>query len=122
MNEATTMCSHDAHDWQPIATWYARYRCSICQVVGCKFGVVVARYRERSTAIEPYRCEARVGGQRCNEPAVHCWHGKKARCAAHPHHGPGKRASRKGTPPCPASPNPEISEVTPRTDEEAPRP
>jgi hypothetical protein len=31
------MCNHD---WQPISGWYARYRCSHCAVVGCKFGVV----------------------------------------------------------------------------------
>jgi len=95
MSEVTTLCAHDAHDWQPIAGWYARYRCSICQVIGCKFGIVVARYRQRSTAIQPYRCEARVAGHRCNEPAVHGWYGKKFRCAAHHHPGRATVARKK---------------------------
>jgi hypothetical protein len=70
------MCDHD---WQPIPGWYARYRCSICQVIGCKFGVVVGPYREhpRSVQIAPYRCESRCGGVKCNEPAVHASYGKK---------------------------------------------
>jgi len=87
------MCDHD---WQPIPGWYARYRCSICQVIGCKFGVVVAPYRERrSNRIAPYRCEAKCGGVRCNEPAVHSWRGKAFRCAAHHHPGHATRARKE---------------------------
>jgi hypothetical protein len=82
--EGDAMC---AHDWQPIPGWYARYRCSICRVIGCKFGVVNAHMRGRGTEIQPYRCEARCGGERCSEPAVHGWHGKHFRCAAHRHPG-----------------------------------
>jgi hypothetical protein len=26
--------NHCNHDWQPIPNWFARYRCSICRVVG----------------------------------------------------------------------------------------
>jgi len=83
------MCTHD---WQPIPNWYARYRCSLCQAIGCKFGVVVARHQTRSAAIAPYRCEARIGGERCNEPAVHSWNGKKYRCPAHRRPGHTTRA------------------------------
>jgi hypothetical protein len=73
-----------AHDWQPIPNWYARYRCTICHVMGCKFGVVVCRHgAARSVEIQPYRCEARCGGKKCNAPAVHGWAGKKLRCAEH---------------------------------------
>jgi hypothetical protein len=88
------MCDHD---WQPIPGWYARYRCSICQVIGCKFGVVVGPYREhpRSVQIAPYRCESRCGGVKCNEPAVHASYGKKFRCAAHRHPGHATRARKE---------------------------
>jgi hypothetical protein len=73
-----------AHDWQPIPDWYARYRCTICRVIGCKFGVVVAKYgAHRSNEITPYRCEAHVGGAKCNHPAVHSSYAKRFRCAAH---------------------------------------
>jgi hypothetical protein len=89
---STPICTHD---WQPIPGWYARYRCSLCEVIGCKFGVVVAKYgAHRSVAIEPYRCQAQCGGARCNEPAVHGWAGKGLRCAAH-RPGQAARARRE---------------------------
>ena len=68
MNAATTVCTHDAHDWQPISGWYARYRCSICRVIGRKPGAIHPQ-RGRSAAIEPYRLTMRalVAGQsRCD--------------------------------------------------------
>jgi len=74
-----------AHDWQPIPNWYARYRCSICQVIGCKFGIVVVKYATRSNEIRPYRCEVQCGGERCNAPAVFSSYGKKFRCTEHRH-------------------------------------
>lgn len=76
------MCTHD---WQPIPNWYARYRCTLCHVIGCKLGVVQARYVQRSNGIVPYRCGARPGGEKCPEPAVHGSHGKNFRCAVHRH-------------------------------------
>ena len=92
MNAATTVCTHDAHDWQPISGWYARYRCSICRVIGRKPGAIHPQ-RGRSAAIEPYRCEAKSRGERCMEPAVHAWRGKNLRCAAHRH--PGRTAGAR---------------------------
>jgi hypothetical protein len=74
------MCNHD---WQPIPNWYARYRCSNCNAVGAKFGVVCAKYGVRSTEIRPYRCEARPGGVKCENPAVHSVRGKRFRCTEH---------------------------------------
>jgi len=74
------MCDHD---WQPIPNWYARYRCSICRVVGGKFGVICARYGVRNAEIQPYRCGARTRGVKCPNPAVHSSHGKNFRCAEH---------------------------------------
>jgi hypothetical protein len=73
------MCEHD---WQPIQGWYARYRCSRCRVIGYKPGAVRPQ-NARSVEITPYRCEVRREGERCAGPAVHAWHGKKFRCAAH---------------------------------------
>jgi hypothetical protein len=60
------MCNHD---WQPVEGWYARYRCSVCRVLGCKFGVIDSD-RAGSTVIEPYRCEENHGHERCSEEAV----------------------------------------------------
>jgi hypothetical protein len=70
------------HDWQPIQGWFARYRCGRCRVIGYKPGAVRPQ-NARCMEIMPYRCEARRDGQRCAEPAVHSWRGKKFRCAAH---------------------------------------
>jgi hypothetical protein len=117
MNAATTICAPDAHDWQPISGWYARYRCSICGVIGGKPGAI--QPQRGRTAIEPYRCEAKRGGERCTEPAVHAWRGRNLRCAAHRH--PGRTAGARkqigaagdsvsALPvPCPASTTPETS-------------
>ena len=81
-----------AHDWQPIPNWYARYRCSICHVVGVKLVAVAPRAAGvRRTEIQPYRCGATCRGQRCSAPAVHSGAGKKFRCAEHGH---GAHASR----------------------------
>jgi hypothetical protein len=74
---------HCNHDWQPIPNWFARYRCSICRVIGGKFGVICARYGVRNLAIQPYRCCARTRGVRCPNPAVHNDHGKNFRCVEH---------------------------------------
>ncbi len=74
------------HDWQPIMGWYARYRCGRCRVIGYKPGAVHPQHA-RCMAITAYRCEVRCGGKRCAEPAVHCWRGKKLRCAVHVHGG-----------------------------------
>jgi hypothetical protein len=74
------MCEHD---WQPIPNWYARYRCTLCNAVGAKFGVVQGKHCKRSNEIQPYRCVARCGGVKCERPAVHSVHGKKFRCAEH---------------------------------------
>ena len=81
------------HDWQPIPGWYARYRCASCGVIGCKFGLVNPHMRHRGTGIEPYRCEARPGGEKCGEPAVHAWKGKHFKCAAHRY--PGRAAQAR---------------------------
>jgi hypothetical protein len=88
------MCAHGAHDWQPISGWYARYRCSICRVIGRKPSVVNPHFRH-SAAIEPYRCEAKRDGDRCTESAVHGWHGKRFRCAEHRHGGRTAGARRE---------------------------
>jgi hypothetical protein len=88
------MCNHD---WQPIPNWYARYRCSICHAVGAKFGVVCAKYGVRSTEIRPYRCEARPGGVKCENPAVDSVRGKHFRCAEHPRRARGTRARQELT-------------------------
>jgi hypothetical protein len=87
------MCTHD---WQPIPGWYARYRCTHCSVLGCKFGVVVAPHGgHRSNEIAPYRCQAQCCGAKCNEPAVHGEGGaNKLRCAAH-RPGQAARARRE---------------------------
>jgi hypothetical protein len=74
------MCDHD---WQPIPNWYARYRCSICRVIGGKFGVICAHHGVRNVAIQPYRCGASRGGVKCPKPAVHSDRGKSFRCAEH---------------------------------------
>jgi len=76
------MCEHD---WQPIPNWYARYRCTLCNAVGAKFGVVQGKYCKRINEIQPYRCGARTGGVKCEKPAVHSVYGKKFRCAEHRH-------------------------------------
>jgi hypothetical protein len=76
------MCTHD---WQPIPNWYARYRCALCHVIGCKLGVVQAAHVRRTSEIVPYRCGARPGGVKCPEPAVHGSYGKNFRCAVHRH-------------------------------------
>ena len=81
-----------AHDWQPIPGWYARYRCSICHVIGYKPGAVHPQHARR-IAIVPYRCEAQCGGARCKEPAVHNGYRKKFRCAAHVR--PGRTAKAR---------------------------
>ena len=95
-----------AHDWQPISGWHARYRCAICQVIGRKLAALPGQ-RGRGTGIEPYRCEAKRGGARCKQLAVHAWHGKNLRCAEHRHAGRagaarkelgGAGASEAGTP------------------------
>jgi hypothetical protein len=91
-----------AHDWQPIPNWYARYRCTICHVIGCKFGMVQARHITRSCEIQPYRCEARRGGERCGVPAVSSWYGKKFRCAEHGHGAHAARARRQAAAAVPA--------------------
>ena len=77
------MCNHD---WQPISGWYARYRCSHCSVVGCKFGVVTGY---GSMTVEPYRCATRRGGVRCTELAV-MRRNHEMRCKEH---GAGRRAT-----------------------------
>jgi len=77
--EAAAVCEHD---WQPIEGWYARYRCARCRVIGYKPGAV-HRQHARCMEITPYRCELRRGGERCAEPAVRSWRGKKFRCAGH---------------------------------------
>ena len=74
------MCDHE---WQPIPNWFARYRCSICRVVGGKFGVICAHYGVRNTEIQPYRCCAKVRGVKCANPAVYSDRGKNFRCAEH---------------------------------------
>ena len=87
-----------AHDWQPIDGWYARYRCTRCLAIGCKFGVVVGLHGgHRSFEIQPYRCEAVRGGLRCNVPAVQSWRGKNFRCAEHRHGAHAARARRQGS-------------------------
>jgi len=84
-----------AHDWQPIPNWYARYRCSICYVVGVKLMAVAPREAGiRRTEIQPYRCGATCRGERCSAPAVHSGYGKKFRCAEHGHGAPAGRARR----------------------------
>jgi hypothetical protein len=83
------MCNHD---WQPIPNWYARYRCSICHVIGAKFGVVCAEHGVRNMEIRPYRCGARPGGVKCENPAVHSGYGKSLRCAEHRRRARGARA------------------------------
>jgi hypothetical protein len=83
------------HDWQPIPGWYARYRCTLCHAIGCKFGVVQAKHVTRSNEIQPYRCEVRHGGERCNAPAVSSWYGKKFRCAEHRHGAHAARVRRQ---------------------------
>lgn len=80
------------HDWQPIVGWYARYRCSVCGVIGYKPGAVHPKHA-RSMAITPYRCEAKSGGKRCEGHAVHNWRGKNFRCAAHRY--PGRTAEAR---------------------------
>ena len=85
------MCEHD---WQPIQGWYARYRCGKCRIIGYK-PAAVRPQNARSTTITPYQCEVRRDGQRCVEPAVHSWYGKKFRCAAHVR--PGKTAKARET-------------------------
>jgi hypothetical protein len=87
-----TMCNHD---WQPIPNWYARYRCSICHVIGGKFGVICAKYGVRSMEIRPYRCVARISGVKCGNPAVHSGRGKSFRCAQHGHRSRGARARQE---------------------------
>ena len=84
-----------AHDWQPIPGWYARYRCTRCQVIGCKFGVVQSKHITRSLEIQPYRCEVRRGGEKCTAPAVSSLYGKKCRCAEHRHGTPAARVRRQ---------------------------
>jgi hypothetical protein len=72
------MCEHD---WRPIPGWTARYRCAVCRVLGCKFGIV------RGTgggAIEPYLCASRSGGAKCGAPAVTGDARALYRCARHP--------------------------------------
>jgi len=83
-----------AHDWQPIPGWYARYRCTLCNVIGCKLGVVQPKEARSSVEIQPYRCASRCRGERCSEPAVHGWRGKAFRCEAH-RAGHGARARRE---------------------------
>jgi hypothetical protein len=84
-----------AHDWQPIPGWYARYRCTLCHVIGCKLGVVQAKYVQRGNEIEPYRCGAVRRGELCSAPAVDGSHGKKFRCAEHRHPAPAAHARRE---------------------------
>lgn len=67
-----------AHDWQPIQTWSARYRCSSCGALGWKriarlyrdaTGVLDSANRAdvaRPTEIVPYVCTHRG----CNKDAV----------------------------------------------------
>ncbi len=86
------MCNHD---WQPIPNWYARYRCSICHVIGAKFGVVCAKYGVRSMEIRPYCCGARSGGVKCENPAVHSVYGKSFRCAEHRRRARSTRARQE---------------------------
>ena len=81
-----------AHDWQPIAGWYARYRCAVCRAVGYKPGAVHPQHA-RNMAIVPYRCEATCGGKRCGQPAVDSRRGKHFRCAAHVR--PGRTAEAR---------------------------
>jgi hypothetical protein len=89
------MCNHD---WQPIPGWRARYRCSKCNVIGAKFGIVPGS-RSHSLAIEPYRCGERCDGGRCSELAVEKVWGEKLRCAAHvPHASPTARARKELAP------------------------
>jgi len=91
MKEQRPMCEHD---WQPIQGWYARYRCGQCRIIGYKPGAVRPQ-NARCMEITPYRCEVRRDGQRCAEPAVHSWCGKKFRCAAHAR--PGRTAKARET-------------------------
>jgi hypothetical protein len=58
------MCNHD---WHPVSGWCARYRCSQCRALGFKFRVVMG-YGD--PVIEPYHCQARPAGGRCNNLAV----------------------------------------------------
>jgi hypothetical protein len=88
MKEAKAMCEHD---WEPIQGWYARYRCARCRVIGYKAGALRPQ-NARCTGITTYRCEVRREGKRCAEPAVHCWRGKKLRCAAHVRPGKTEKA------------------------------
>jgi len=88
----TTICNHD---WQPIPNWFARYRCSICRVVGGKFGVICAKYGVRNPEIQPYRCCARPRGVRCPNPAVHSDRGKNFRCAEHGRRAHGTSARKE---------------------------
>lgn len=84
------MCTHD---WQPIPTWYARYRCSLCRAIGCKHGAVCPTKYRRSLEITPYRCESKCGGEKCGKDAVHTLRGRSFRCAEHAHDG-GARSGR----------------------------
>lgn len=96
MEAKPTLCSHD---WQPIPNWYARYRCSICHVVGVKLVAVAPREAGvRRTEIQPYRCGATSRGERCSAPAVQSGYGKKFRCAEHQHGAHAARARRQGAP------------------------
>jgi len=70
------------HDWQPIPGWFARYRCSICRVIGWKPRMVTL-CRAHGTEIEPYRCEIVRDRRRCKAPAVFAKDGKHFRCEAH---------------------------------------
>lgn len=96
------MCEHD---WQPIPNWFARYRCMRCNAVGAKFGVVQGKHCKRSNEVQPYRCGARTGGVKCEQPAVHSVYGKKFRCAEHRHAARAARA-RKGLAPANAMATP----------------
>lgn len=58
---------------------------ALCHAIGRKFGVVQANYVTRGNEIQPYRCEVRRGGERCNAPAVSNWNRRNFRCAEHRH-------------------------------------
>jgi hypothetical protein len=74
------------HRWQPIPNWYARYRCTICSVVGCKPRVVTALVdggAYGSPHVTPYVCGATRGGVKCGNPAQAKKKGGVWRCREH---------------------------------------
>jgi hypothetical protein len=73
-SSSSASSSHGAHvhDWTPIDGWTARYRCTVCFVVGYKPRVVTVGVEGGpygSMQITPYLCGAKRGADRCGCPA-----------------------------------------------------